>query len=219
MIPKLVIFDCDGVLIDSEPVTEQLMSDSFANYGLQISPHKVGALFTGGTMKTAADEARKLGANLPDDWVNDINKAVADILAKGVPIFDGLFDLLDALETANIATAIASNGPMSKMKASLTPSGLWNKFNGRIYSGHDYAPKPAPDMLLNAIEKAGTTSAETIFIDDSPTGCRAGIAASVRVYGFRPIGDTGDLEKVGAIPKRSMQDIQMSIFSDSVSFE
>lgn len=219
MTPKLIIFDCDGVLVDSEPVTEQLMSDSFAEYGLDLPPHKVASLFTGGTMASAAVEARRLGADLPDDWVQQINASVAAILAKGVPIFDGLFDLLDACDAAGVATAIASNGPMTKMQASLTPSGLWDRFQGRIYSGHDFAPKPAPDMLHHAMKVAGATPATTFFIDDSPSGCKAGIAAGVMTFGFKPSGDAAHLEALGAIPARSMGAIQAKLALPTASFE
>jgi len=205
--PKLVIFDCDGVLIDSEPVTERLMSESFARYGLDISSHEVGALFTGGTMKSAGEEAKKRGAQLPDTWVSDMNSAVAALLKQGVPVFDGLFDLLGMLDKHGIQTAVASNGPMSKMQASLTPSGLWDRFAGRIYSGHDYAPKPAPDMLLHAMKTANVTPQETIFIDDSPAGCQAGQKAGVKTYGFNPAGDARNLAQTGATPIRSLCEI------------
>jgi len=124
------------------------MSESFARYGLDISPHEVGALFTGGTMKSAGEEAKKRGAQLPDTWVSDMNSAVAALLKQGVPVFDGLFDLLDTLDKQGIQTAVASNGPMSKMQASLTPSGLWNRFAGRIYSGHEHAPKPKQSLSM-----------------------------------------------------------------------
>ena len=210
MTPKLVIFDCDGVLVDSEPVTEQLMSESFARYGLEITPHECAALFTGGTMKSAGEEAKKRGASLPESWVSDMNTAVAAILKQGVPLFDGLWELLDLLDRKGIHKAIASNGPMSKMQASLTPSGLWDRFQGCIYSGHDFTPKPAPDLLVHAMTIAGTAPSETIFIDDSPAGCKAGQAAGVKTFGFNPEGDTRHLAQIGAIPIRSLREIQAS---------
>lgn len=205
---KLVIFDCDGVLIDSEPVTERLMSESFARYGLHIPPHEVSTLFTGGTMKGAGEEARRMGAALPDSWVSDMNRAVAAVLIKGVPVIDGLFELLDALDTAGVAQAVASNGPMAKMQASLGASGLWDRFTGRIYSGYDHAPKPAPDMLLHAMQVADACPSETVFIDDSPSGCKAGQAAGVRTFGLNPQGDTRGLAAVGAIPVTSLHEVQ-----------
>jgi len=85
-----------------------------------------------------------MGAVLPDDWVDQLYQDIFAALGKGVPVFDGVFDLLNALDTAGIATAIASNGPMRKMEITLRPTQLWDRFAPRIYSGHDYAPKPAP---------------------------------------------------------------------------
>ena len=96
-----------------------------------------------------------------------MNDTLAAVLQKGVPVFDGLFDLLEDLEAANIATAVASNGPMAKMQASLRPSGLWERFDGRIYSGHVFAPKPAPDMLLAACEAAGVAPRHTVMVGDT----------------------------------------------------
>lgn len=128
----LVIFDCDGVLIDSEPVTEAIMARDLATRGLDIAPRDCAGLFTRGTMQSAGEEAAKRGATIPADWVTNINAQVAAELARGVPLLPDLWDLLHLLQARGIATAIASNGPQSKMRASLTPSGLWDHFDGRI---------------------------------------------------------------------------------------
>lgn len=212
MIPKLVIFDCDGVLVDTEPTTERLMAQSLARYGLQISHTEVAKLFTGGTMKSAGETARAMGAQLPDDWVSEMNAEVAAELAKGVDTYPGLFDLLDALDDAGVATAVASNGPMSKMKVSLSPSGLWDRFEDRILSGHDYTPKPDPHMLTHAMQRHGASAQDTVFVDDSVSGCKAGLAAKVRTFGFRPNGNLTDLTALGAIPFRSMDAIKAALF-------
>ena len=148
-----------------------------------------------------------------------MNDTLAAVLQKGVSVFDGLFDLLEDLEAANIATAVASNGPMAKMQASLRPSGLWEWFDGRIYSGHVFAPKPAPDMLVHAMADAKAKPSETVFIDDSPSGCRAGQAAGVKTFGFNPEGDTRNLANVGAIPARAMREIQQALSKIRASFE
>lgn len=184
MTPKLVIFDCDGVLVDTEPVTDRVLSANLSSHGLHISQSDVHELFAGGTMQGAMIAARARGAVLPDDWLDEIYAQVFDALRAGVPVIPGVLELLDVLEREGIATAIASNGPMAKMDISLGPSGLLNWFAGRIYSGHDYKPKPQPDMLLHAMKVAGVTPAQTVMIDDTAAGWKAARAAGVRALAY-----------------------------------
>lgn len=188
MTPDLVIFDCDGVLVDSEPVTDQVIQANLARYGLPLSRSEVHNLFVGGTMASAGEEARRRNAKLPANWLDEIYTEVFTALARGVPLMPGIETLLDQLDRAGIATAIASNGPQKKMEITLTPSGLWHRFQGRVFSGHDtgMAPKPAPTMINRIMEKMGTTAARTVFIDDSPNGTAAGIAAGVTTFGLDP---------------------------------
>lgn len=122
-------------------------------------------------------------------------------------MIDGVDALLDQLDAAGVATAIASNGPLQKMDISLSPSGLIHRFAGRIYSGHDFAPKPDPAMIHHAMNVARCTPADTVFIDDSVTGAKAGIAAGVRTFGFAPDGDDGRRAAIGAEVVTSMDQI------------
>ena len=144
MIPKLVIFDCDGVLVDTESLTDQAISNYFSAHGLHISPSEIHALFSGGTLESAGLEAIERGAIVPDCWLADLYEATFVALRKGVAVFDGVIALLDVLDAAGVKTAVASNGPMAKMEISVGPSGLWDRLSGRIYSRENYAPKPAP---------------------------------------------------------------------------
>ena len=184
MTPKLVIFDCDGVLVDTEPMTDQVLSDSLTAHGLPVAPHEVHSLFAGGTMQGVMEVSRARGANLPDDWLDDIYAQVFAALRKGVPVVPGVVDLLDQLEAQGIAVAVASNGPMAKMEISLGPSGLWDRLAGRIYSREHHEPKPGPGMLLHAMKVANTTPAQTVMIDDMPAGWNAAQAAGVRALAY-----------------------------------
>ncbi|MEJ6396780.1 HAD family hydrolase [Yoonia sp. 208BN28-4] len=202
--PKLVIFDCDGVLVDSEPVTDGVIARNLARHGMTISEERVHALFVGGTMQGVMDTVRAQGTPLPNTWLDEIYSEMFAALAKGVPVYDGVMALLDGLDRADIPFAIASNGPMRKMETTLKPSGLWDRFAGRIYSGHDYTPKPSPDMLHHACQVAGVAVLDAVFIDDSPTGCKAAQNAGMGCLGFRPEGETDVLAATGAAPVRSM---------------
>lgn len=205
--PALIIFDCDGVLVDSEPLTNVIIAANLTRHGLPMSPDETHQLFTGGTLKGVGEAAVKMGAVLPEGWVDALYAETFAGLAQGVALFPGIWELLDQIACAGIAVAIASNGPMAKMEITLRPSGLWDRFEGRIYSGHDFKPKPAPDMLLHACKVAGVTPAQALMIDDSAAGCASAQAAGVPCLGFLPEGPPDALQAVGAKVVRSMTEI------------
>jgi len=198
MLPKLVIFDCDGVLVDTEGPVNEVIAASLTRYGLPISPHECQSLFVGGTIFGVQDEARKRGADLPENWVDETLMQIFARIEAGVEVIDGIPALLDQLEALGIATAIASNGPMGKMERSLGPSGMWQRFEGRIYSREGFTPKPAPDMVLQAMKDAGVSAAQSVMIDDSPNGCMAAVRAGVRAIGYAAEGQDNQLRAVGA---------------------
>jgi HAD superfamily hydrolase (TIGR01509 family) len=207
-----VIFDCDGVLVDSEPVVTGLMARYFSAHGLPLEPAEVHDLFVGGTLRGAGAEAAQRGAVLPDDWFEVFTAQMFDLLRQGVPLISGVVELLDALDAAGVATAIVSNGSMDKMQITLAPWGLLDRFEGRIFSGYEHgAPKPAPHMVLAAMQQAGVDAKGTVMIDDSPAGCRAGVAAGVRTFGFATEGQDGALADVGAEVVGTMAQIQRLI--------
>jgi HAD superfamily hydrolase (TIGR01509 family) len=208
MRPKLVIFDCDGVLVDSEGPVAEVVSASLFRHGLPLSPEEVDRLFTGGTMDGTAARARAMGARLPDTWVADTYDEIYARLRLGVPVIPGVLDLIAALDGAGIARWIASNGRFEKMRITLKPNGLWDLFDGRILSREIMAAKPAPDMILHAMSAEGIGAAETVMIDDSVTGCTAARNAGVRCLGFAAAGDGARLAATGAEVVRSMAEVR-----------
>ncbi len=211
MTPNLVIFDCDGVLVETESITDQVLSDYFSKRGAPISPSKVHELFAGGTMEGAGAEAIRRGATLPSNWLDEIYAHVFDAFRQGVEVFPGLMDLLDALDVNGIQSAVASNGPMAKMKVSLGPSGLWDRFSGRIYSREHHAPKPAPDMLLAACSDTGIAPARAVMIDDTTAGTRAADAAGMPAIGFAAASNADLLRATGHPVALSMSEVQQLI--------
>ena len=184
-VPKLVIFDCDGVVVDSEPLTLQLIRDDLAARGLPLDLTKTTDLFMGGTISGAGAQAREMGADIPEDWVDLIYDKVFAALACKVEPIPGIGAVLDRLDRQGIAYAIGSNGPHRKMEITLARCGLAARFAGRIYSREDVAaPKPAPDVYLLAASQAGVAPQDCVVIEDSATGAQAAVAAGMAVFGF-----------------------------------
>lgn len=200
----LVIFDCDGVLVDSEPLTNQVMVENLAGYGLVMTADEAMARFMGGTMKGVMEQARKMGAPLPDDWLDEIYGAMFERLAAEVELVPGVDGVLDALDHAAVPYAVGSNGPHNKMAITLRRTGLWDRLSGRLFSGYDVArPKPAPDVYLAAAAALGIPPARCAVVEDSASGAKAGKAAGMTTFGF--VKDT---------PRANLDPICDALFSD-----
>ncbi|MEP3783574.1 HAD family phosphatase [Ascidiaceihabitans sp.] len=185
MRPKLVIFDCDGVIVDSEKLTNAVMRDNLAGYGLNLSIAQIMDLFVGGTMQGVMELARDMGAELPEAWLDEIYGEMFVALSRDVELVAGVDTVLDRLDAAGIPYAIGSNGPHAKMDITLTKTAIKARFEGRIYSREDVAaPKPAPDVYLKASQDAGVAPADCVVIEDSASGARAAVAAKMRCFGF-----------------------------------
>jgi HAD superfamily hydrolase (TIGR01509 family) len=208
MRPRLVIFDCDGVLVDSEGPVAEVVSANLSRHGLPLSPAEVDRLFTGGTLAGTGERAREMGARLPETWVADTYEEIYARLRQGVPLIPGVAELLDALDAARIPRWIASNGAFEKMRITLTPSGLWDRFEGRILSREILPAKPAPDMILHAIAAEGVAPEHAVMIDDSVPGCTSARNAGIRCLGFAARGDGAALAATGAEVVRSMGDVR-----------
>lgn len=148
MKPDLVVFDCDGVLVDTEGPMFEVFARSITQHGYPVTPHQLATEFTGGTTPVMRDEAIRRGASLPPDWVDTMNTEIHARIAEGVDVFDGVLELITALEDADVPIYVASNGTMKRMGLSLGPSGMWDRLSGRILSRESFAAKPDPAMIL-----------------------------------------------------------------------
>ncbi|MDQ2066875.1 HAD family phosphatase [Xinfangfangia sp. CPCC 101601] len=186
--PKAVIFDCDGVLVDSEGPTFALLLTNLAQHGLPLTLHALETDYIGGTIETVATRARAAGANLPTTWVADFYTEMYAMLANGTPLMAGVPGLLDRLDAAKIPFAVASNGSSQKMQITLGQHGLLPRFRAALSGPEIGAPKPAPDVFLAAAKACGAAPAECVVIEDSPTGARAALAAHIPCLGYAPHG-------------------------------
>ncbi len=209
MIPSAVLFDCDGVIVDSEPILFDLLTGDLARHGLPLSADEMERLFIGGTIPGVQARARELGAHLPDDWVDDFYVRLYTRLAQGAPLVPGIEAVLDALDAAGIPYAVGSNGSDRKMQVTLGqhPS-IMRRLSGRTFSGQTLGkPKPAPDLYLHAAAFLGVAPQACVVVEDSPTGARAAKAAGMRCFGFAPHGSGTALVNEGATLFRAMSDL------------
>ncbi|SMX39971.1 HAD family hydrolase [Octadecabacter ascidiaceicola] len=211
MTPELVVFDCDGVLVDTEGPMFDVFAKSITEHGLPVTPHQLATEFTGGTTPIMRDEAIRRGAKLPDGWVEDMNTQIHARIAQGVAVFDGVLDLITALEDANVPIYVASNGTMKRMGLSLGPSGIWDRLEGRILSRETYPAKPDPAMILHALAQTGANPEKSFMIDDSVPGCQAGMNAGVQTIGFATEGQDAQLAQIGATVVNTMATAQQLI--------
>ncbi len=182
--PEAVLFDCDGVVVDSEGPTFALFLQDLARYGLPLSLEEFETRFLGGTVELVGQRAREAGAQLPEGWVADFYARMYAMLAAGVPLVPGVLAVLDRLDRAGIPYAMGSNGSLEKMRITLGQHGIEGRFRA-ILSGQEIgAPKPAPDVYLAAARACGADPAACVVIEDSAAGARAGLAAGMRVMGF-----------------------------------
>lgn len=209
MIPQAVLFDCDGVIMDSEPIALALLSADLAQYGLPADPAHMGDLILGGTVAQLFGRARTLGAALPEDWVAGIYARLYARLREGVPLVPGILAVLDRLEAAGVPFAIGSNGSDEKMQIMLGQyPGLIARFQGHIYSGQNLnIPKPAPDLYLHAARALGVAPPHCVVIEDSPTGARAAARAGMRCLGFAAHDSGARLAAEGAEVFHAMADL------------
>ncbi|WBL33580.1 HAD-IA family hydrolase [Sinirhodobacter sp. HNIBRBA609] len=200
MKPSAVLFDCDGVLVDSEPATFALIQEDFATYGLKLSIAELEQMFIGGTIEGVARQGRALGAHLPTDWVESYYQRLYARLRSGIELMPGIRDLLNRLDAKGIPYAVGSNGRMAKMEATLGQHpDIRARLAGRLFSGQDLGcPKPAPDLYLIAARSLGADPSRCVVIEDSPTGARAARAAGMRCLGFAPHGPNPRLAAEGA---------------------
>lgn len=182
--PAAVLFDCDGVIVDSEGPTFDLIMADLATRGLTLTLREFETDYMGGTIETIAARARAAGAVLPEGWVADIYARMYAMLAAETVLIPGILPVFDHLDRAGIPYAVGSNGPLEKMQISLGQHGLIPRFRA-VLSGQALGrPKPAPDVYLAAAAACGADPAACVVIEDSPAGARAALAAGIPCLGY-----------------------------------
>ncbi len=185
--PELVIFDCDGVLVDSEVIGNTVMAKSLSLHGLEVNLEQCMELFVGATMAGVKVKAEGLGAKLPDDWVAQIYTKIYAQLRAGCPMIEGVVGVLDALDDAGVPYCVASNGSRERMGITLGQNGQLERFGNRVYSAQELnTAKPAPELFWHAAK--GYTLANCVVIEDSLNGINGAVNAGIPCYAYVPEG-------------------------------
>ncbi len=198
--PDAVLFDCDGVVVDSEGPTLALFVEELAAHGLPLTLEVFEANYLGLTVEMVARQAVAAGARLPEGWVAHFYGRMNAMLEAGVPLIAGVPGVLDRLDAAGVPYAMGSNGSMAKMKITLGQHGIEGRFRAVLSGQALGAPKPAPDVYLAAAAACGADPKACVVIEDSAQGARAGLAAGARVLGYAAHGpDTATARSLSAL--------------------
>ena len=180
---ELVIFDCDGVLVDSDRLSLAIQARHITALGLPMTAEDCSREFLGiGMESTLETIAARLGGPLPPSFLPALEAEVEETFRRELRAVPGIVEALDAIA---LPTCVASGGSQEKMRLTLGLTGLWDRFEGRIFSAGEVArPKPAPDLFLHAAAQMQADPACCLVVEDSPFGVAAAKAAGMRCLGF-----------------------------------
>jgi HAD superfamily hydrolase (TIGR01509 family) len=205
--PALIIFDCDGVLVDSEMLGNRVLATVAGEYGVTLDPHEALTLFRGCRMADCvAALSDRLGRPLPDDFVATVRARTAAAFRAELRPVEGI---VDALARVTTPVCVASSGPREKIELALSVTGLLPRFAGRIFSAYEVGNwKPQPDLFLHAAATLAVPPAACAVVEDSALGVRAGVAAGMKVIGYAPLAhDAMELARLGATVIRNMDEL------------
>ena len=189
----LFIFDCDGVLVDSEALASEVFSLAVLKLGLTMSAADAEQRFTGRSLPDCILEVeRLLGAPVPEGFLADLRKATLDAFTGKLRAVDQVTSVLDLLRELRLSRCVASNGDRVKLRHALTITGLVGYFEeasgeSLLFSADDVARgKPAPDLFLHAAHHMQRRPSQCIVIEDSHAGITAALAAGMQVWAYVP---------------------------------
>lgn len=186
MPPQLVIFDCDGVLVDSEMIASRELAAFLTALGRPTDGAECRAIFTGMSLKSVREMVRQAwGFHLPDDFVEQLRARDRAAFERNLKIIPGVIDVLRQLFAARIDYCVASSGTPEKIHHSLTLTGLLDHFDGHLFSASQVTHgKPAPDLFEWAAYEMGAAPEDCLVIEDAAPGVKGAVAAGMEVFGF-----------------------------------
>lgn len=213
-VPGLVIFDCDGVLVDSEAISMRVLTEAINAVDVPMVVGEVHAAFVGTDFATIEREvARRRGAPVPEGWIDDFYAVRAEVFERELIAIPGAREAVEAVRAEGWETCVASQGRPAKMEQTLALTGLDDLFPvERIFSATMVErPKPAPDLYLHAARECGWEPDDCVVVEDSLLGVRGARAAGMRVLGYLAASAAEDealpLLAAGAEVVRSLEEV------------
>ncbi len=202
MSPKLVIFDCDGVLVDTEAAANEQIAKVFSTLGSKMTGNEARRLFQGMTMEDVCRSfAEQNGIPHDPELPNLVRQKVEHAMSSGIKAIPGVVDLVHRIAEEGIPICVASSGSINKMHKTLGQIDLLERLKNFLFSAQDVGRgKPYPDVFLHSAEKMGVACEDAVIIEDSLGGVHAGIASGARVLGYcgDPFTNAESLENAGA---------------------
>jgi HAD superfamily hydrolase (TIGR01509 family) len=180
--PDLIIFDCDGVLVDSEVLSCRCLSKVLAGYGIDLGLDQALDLFLGRSMTAVVEHYAALGRPIPEQFSTELTAGVRAAFTSALCPIEGVGSVLEGLQ---IPHCVASSSDVDRVSLSLSLTGLAPHFDNRLYTSQMVERgKPAPDLFLYAAERMQVDPRRTLVIEDSISGVEAGKTAGMTVWGF-----------------------------------
>lgn len=210
--PSLVLFDCDGVLVDSEPISGPILRDHLEAHGLVLTMEELDTRFKGRTMPDIrADIHARHGIVLDEAWQKAYRAATDAAFEEQLEPIPHIHMAVSAILGAKVPVCVASSGPVEKMTVTLGITGLMPFFEGLLFSGWDVPRgKPQPDIFLYAAKGMGVAPEGCVVIEDSAHGIAAAQAAGMGTLAYVPEADAGrlvDSDGLGAHPFHDMRSL------------
>jgi HAD superfamily hydrolase (TIGR01509 family) len=209
MTPGLLIFDCDGVLVDSERLVSRVESELLGELGLSIEPRALSALLKGKTVEEVARIVeQRVGRALPPGFWYGWAMAIAHGFVQELREVPGVRAVLERAAAAGVPVCVASQSLLPRVRLSLRVTALDGFFGEHLYTAAMVARgKPAPDLFLHAAAQLGIAPQSCAVIEDSPSGAIAARAAGMTVFGYAADEDAAALAGAGAHVFMSMQEL------------
>ncbi|HKQ60642.1 MAG TPA: HAD family hydrolase [Candidatus Polarisedimenticolaceae bacterium] len=206
MAPELVVFDCDGVLVDSEPVANRILAEALRALGLPASYADVCRDFLGLSLpQCLAIIERRLGRPAPADFLERLQQRTYAAFRRELQPVPGV---VEALERIELPVCVASSGEPEKIRLALGLTGLLPRFEGRIFSALEVARgKPAPDLFLHAARSLGAQPAACVVVEDSVPGVLGARRAGMAALGYAGSADPASLVAAGARVFHEMREL------------
>ncbi|HEX3832944.1 MAG TPA: HAD family phosphatase [Solirubrobacteraceae bacterium] len=206
----LVIFDCDGVLVDSEPISNAVLAASLTTAGLPTSAAEAVREYKGMLLADVRARAEQLlGRPLPDGLLDDFERHREQAFRESLQAMPGAREVVQAVQAAGVAVCVASQGKLQKTEQTLTLAGLRDLFpDDALFSAYQVPRgKPHPDLFWHAAAVMGAAPEHCAVVEDTVIGVTAAVAAGMRVIGYAAAEDPAALRAAGALPVRSLAEV------------